>query len=57
MLPKSIHAFTAKEFELKVMFFIVALDVNLWVVAQVTALCRTNWYSSSSERSSFLTAN
>lgn len=31
MLPKSIHAVTAKGFELKVMLFVLALSVNLWV--------------------------
>ena len=31
LLPKSIHAVTAKGFELKVMLFILALSVNLWV--------------------------
>jgi len=30
-LPKSIHAVTAKGFELKVMLFVLALSVNLWV--------------------------
>jgi len=31
LLPKSIHAVTAKGFELKVMLFVLALSVNLWV--------------------------
>lgn len=31
LLPKSIHAVTAKGFELKVMLFTLALSVNLWV--------------------------
>jgi Transposase DDE domain len=30
-LPKSIHAVTAKGFELKTMLFVLALSVNLWV--------------------------
>jgi len=31
LLPKSIHAVTAKGFELKAMLFVLALSVNLWV--------------------------
>ena len=31
LLPKSIHAVTAKGFELKVMLFVLAFSVNLWV--------------------------
>ena len=31
LLPKSVHAVTAKGFELKVMLFVLALSVNLWV--------------------------
>jgi hypothetical protein len=31
LLPKSIHAVTAQGFELKVMLFVLALSVNLWV--------------------------
>ena len=31
LLPQSIHAVTAKGFELKVMLFALALSVNLWV--------------------------
>jgi len=31
LLPKSIHAVTSKGFELKVMLFVLALSVNLWV--------------------------
>jgi len=31
LLPKSIHAITAKGFELKVMLFVLAFSVNLWV--------------------------
>jgi len=31
MLPKSIHAVTPRGFELKVMLFVLALSVNLWV--------------------------
>jgi len=31
LLPKSIHAVTSKGFELKVMLFVIALSVNLWV--------------------------
>jgi hypothetical protein len=31
LLPKSIHAVTAKGFELKVMLFTLALSVNLWI--------------------------
>lgn len=31
LLPKSIHAVTAKGFELKSMLFVLALSVNLWV--------------------------
>jgi hypothetical protein len=31
LLPKSIHAVTAKGFELKVMLFVLALSINLWV--------------------------
>ncbi len=31
LLPKSIHSVTAKGFELKVMLFVLALSVNLWV--------------------------
>jgi hypothetical protein len=30
-LPKSIHAVTSKGFELKIMLFVLALSVNLWV--------------------------
>jgi hypothetical protein len=31
LLPKSIHAVTAKGFEIKVMLFVLAFSVNLWV--------------------------
>ena len=31
LLPKSIHAVTSKGFELKIMLFVLALSVNLWV--------------------------
>ena len=31
LLPKSIHAVTAKGFELKVFLFLLALSVNLWL--------------------------